>query len=93
MSITTDDSSAQVEMFPTKQARQRVQNAFMAFDRDPKNNAPPDAPYALYSYQEFAAEKITECLTAPEPTEEALLTFQLFKLIYDMRVGAKETTQ
>lgn len=82
-----------IEMFPTKQVRQKVQNEFKAFDKDPKNNAPPDAPYALYSYQEFVAEKITECLTAPEPTKEAQSTLQLFKQIYDMRVRAKETTQ
>lgn len=62
-----------------------VSAAFSAYDRG-ITQCGPQAPYALYSYQEFVAEKITECLTAPEPTKTAQLTFKIFKQIYDMRV-------
>lgn len=70
-----------------------VSAAFSAYDRG-ITKCGPQSPYALYSYQEFVAEKITECLTAPEPTKTAQLTFKIFKQIYDMRVKtSKETTQ
>ena len=70
-----------------------VSAAFSAYDRG-ITKCGPQAPYALYSYQEFVAEKITECLTAPKPTKTAQLTFKIFKQIYDMRVKtSKETTQ
>lgn len=62
-----------------------VSAAFSAYDRG-ITQCGPKAPYALYSYQEFVAECITECLTAPKPTKTAQSTFKIFKQIYDMRV-------
>lgn len=62
-----------------------VSTVFSAYDKG-ITQCEPKAPYALYSYQEFVAEKITECFTAPEPTKTAQLTFKIFKQIYDMRV-------
>lgn len=83
------EARAQYLSLLLEQDRIRVKAAFSAYDKG-ATQLELNAPYALYSCQEFVAEQITECLTAPEPTKPAQLTLSLFKQIYNMRVGGED---